>query len=161
MGIFSRWFRGSKDSGPFPTRKLSFQYAPIPENGVRFSEQFRAAVQSNEKVNLDFSVESLKFVDDFLQKFKDEGLAVNDFAETIFICGCYVGEVMVHNTPALWISPEKASLPEGITTMPLIIQLPKGIVTDPIAKAFKRFYNGEVDSILYYYEFFTSEFITP
>jgi hypothetical protein len=157
MGIFNKLFGGKKtNTGPMPTRKMNFQFSLIPENGPNFSEQFRSAVKSNEDLNLDFSVESLKFVDSFLQRFKDEGLSVDDFAETIFVAGCYVGQVMVHNNAGVWIKEEDANLPDGVTMMPLVIRLSNNTITDPIAKSFKRFYNGEVDSIPYYYTVFTS-----
>ena len=160
MGIFDKLFGSKKkddDIGPMPTRKLNFQFLPTPDNGLNFAEQFRSAVKSNENINLDFSIETLKFVDEFLQRFRDEGLTVNDFAETIFVAGCYVGQVMATNNGGVWIRQEDAKLPDGVTMMPLVIKLPNGIITDPIAKAFKRFYNGEVDSITYYYQVFTTK----
>ena len=64
---------------------------------------------------------------------------------------------MVENNNGVWIRQEEANLPEGMKMMPLVIKLPNGTITDPIAKAFKRFYNGETDSIPYYYHVFTSE----
>ena len=159
MGIFDKLFRRKKreDIGPMPTRKLNFQFLPTAENGLNFAMQFRDAVKSNENIDLDFSIETLKFVDNFLQRFRDEGLTVNDFSETIFVSGCYVGQVMVENNNGVWIRQEDANLPEGIKMMPLVIKLPNGIITDPIAKAYKRFYNGETDSIPFYYHVFTSE----
>ena len=41
--------------------------------------------------------------------------------------------------------------------MPIVVKLPNGNVVDPIAKAFKRFYYGEPDSIMYFYQVFTNE----
>lgn len=159
MGIFDKLFGGKKgkDTGCMPTRRLTFAFPPIPENGIRFAEQFREAVKENLNEDLDFSVETLKFADDFLQRFKDDGLSVNDFAETIFVVGCYVGQVMVHNNGGVWIRQEDANLAKGVSMMPIIIQLPNGVITDPIGKAFKRFHNGEVDNLPYYHKVFTSE----
>jgi hypothetical protein len=145
------------DSGPMPTRKLNFQFAPIPENGEKFSNKFREAVKDNEKTELDYSVDNVKFVDNFLQKFRNEGLTVNDFAETIFVAGSYVGQIMVEQNGGLWIKREDANLPEGVSMMPIIIRLPNGTVTDPIGKAFKRFYNGDVDSLAHFYQVFTAD----
>jgi hypothetical protein len=158
MGIFDKLFGGIKkdDTGPMPTRTLNFQFALSPDNGLNFAEQFRSTVKANENIDLDFSVETLKFTDNFLQRFRDEGLSVNDFAETIFVAGCYVGQVMVHNGGE-WIKQEDAGLPNGVTMMPIVIKLPNGTITNPIAKSFKRFYNGNVDNIPYYFHVFTSD----
>lgn len=159
MGLFKKLFGGNNksDTGPMPSRNMSFQFAPTPENGLNFAEQFRDAVKANENIDLDFSVETLKFTDEFLQRFRDEGLSVNDFAETIFVAGCYVGQIMVNHSGGEWIKQEDANLPDGVTMMPIVIKLPNGTITDPIAKSFKRFYNGDIDNIPYYYHVFTSE----
>lgn len=159
MGLFDKLFGGKKkdESGPMPTRNLNFQFTPTPDNGLNFAELFRGAVKANENIDLDFTVETLKFTDSFLQRFRDEGLTVNDFAETIFVAGCYVGQVMVQNNGGEWIKQEDANLPSGVTMMPIVIKLPNGTITDPIAKSFKRFYNGEAESIPYYYHVFTSD----
>jgi hypothetical protein len=159
MGIFDKLFGGKKkdDTGLMPTRGLNLQYTPTPDNGLNFAKQFQDAVKANEGIDLDFSVETLVFTDKFLQSFREKALLVNDFAETIFVVGCYVGQVMVHNKGGKWIKEEDANLPKGVTMMPIVIQLPNGTITDPIAKSFKRFYNGEIDNISYYYQVFTTD----
>ena len=126
-----------------------------PENGEKFAEQFVDVVRRNEKINLDYSVDTLDFVDKFLQRFSDEGLAVNDFAETIFVAGAYVGQVMIKNRNGVWIKGDELNLPEGISMMPIVVKLSGRTVADPIAKAFKRFYFGESDDIKYFYKIFT------
>lgn len=161
MSFFKNLFGGKNkkpdnDSGPMPTRPLNMQYSPLPENGYNFAQQYVDAVKTNENKTLDYSVESLQFVDQFLQRFSDEGLTVNDFAETIFVAGAYVGEVMVRNNNGRWIKQEDANLPAGITMMPIVVQLPNGAISDPIAKAFKRFHYGAGDEIRYFYQVSTT-----
>lgn len=160
MGIFKKLFSKSDkktrpDNGPNPSRELNLQFEPIPENGGRFAQQFVNAVKTNERIDLDYSVSTLGFVDMFLQRFSDEGLTVDDFAETIFVVGAYVGEVMVRNNGGVWIRQEDANLPKGVSMTPLVVKLANGNITDPISKAFKRFHNGEIDSIRYFYQVFT------
>ncbi|HYV93881.1 MAG TPA: hypothetical protein VE978_19040 [Chitinophagales bacterium] len=155
MGFFGKIFGGEKDNGPTPTRALNLQFSVTPENGERFAMLFQEAVQKNDNTELNYSVDTLDFVDNFLQRFKDEGLTVNDFAETIFVAGCYVGQVMINNNNGQWIQQEDAGLPTGITMMPLVVKLGEGRVADPITKAFKRFHNGEIDSVRYFYHVFT------
>ena len=61
------------------------------------------------------------------------------------------------NNKGIWIRQEDANLPKGVTMMPIIVKLSNGNITDPIAKAFKRFHNGNIDSIKYFYEVFTQD----
>jgi hypothetical protein len=161
MSLFKKLFGKVKtpnpDTGPMPTRRLNLMFAPTPDNGIKFARQFAEAVKSNEGKELDFSIETIDFVDEFLKRFRNEGLSVNDFAETIFVAGAYVGQVMVNNNNGAWIKQEDANLPAGVTMMPIVVKLPNGNTTDPIAKAFKRFYNGDIDSIKYFYRVFTEQ----
>lgn len=143
------------DNGPMPTRGLNLSFTPTPDNGEKFAQQFADAVKRNENVDLDYSVDTLEFVDQFLQRFSDEGLSVNDFAETIFVAGSYVGQVIIRNHNGIWIRQEEANLPEGASMMPIVVKLPNGNITDPIAKAFKRFHYGDTDNIKYFYQVFT------
>jgi hypothetical protein len=162
MSFFKKFF-GRQDSnpkpdgGPMPTRALNLPFAPTPENGVTLAQQFADAVRMNENIELDYSVGTLKFVDEFLQRFRNEGLTVNDFAETIFVAGSYVGQVMISNNNGGWIKQESTDLPDGVTMMPIVVKLPNGTIADPIAKAYKRFHNGAIDSIEYFYEVFTKD----
>jgi hypothetical protein len=163
MRIIKNIFKGDQsktqnnDSGPMPTRSMKFKYSLIPENGEKFADQYKNAVKENDNLELDYSVGSLQFVDSFLQRFREEGMTVNDFAETIFVAGCYTGQVMIRNNHGQWIKAEDISLPNGVRMMPIVIKFPNGKICDPIAKAFKRFYNGEADSLQYFFHVFTSD----
>ena len=140
-----------------PTRGLRLQFTPTPENGQNFARQFVDAVKNNENRELDYSVDSLEFVDQFLQKFSDEGLTVNDFAETIFVAGCYVGQVMIMHNNGTWIGQEEVKLPDGVSMMPIVVKLSNGNIADPVAKAFKRFHNGQIENVPYFYHVFTAD----
>ncbi len=82
---------------------------------------------------------------------------MNDFAETIFVAGCYVGQVMIKNNDGIWISQDEVKLPDGISMMPIVVKLPNGNIADPIAKAFKRFHYGGTDNLRYFYQVFTTD----
>lgn len=162
MSFFKKLFGGqdkkpNPDNGPMPTRGLNLQFTPTPNNGQNFAEQFVSAVKSNDKIELDYSVDTLNFVDKFLQRFSDEGLTVNDFAETIFVAGSYVGQVMINNDNGVWISQEEVKLPDGVSMMPIVVKLPNGNIADPIAKAFKRFHYGDTENVEYFYQVFTAD----
>ena len=160
MGFFKSLFgSGGKkfnpDEGAMPSRQLNLPYAASASNGHLFAQKFVDAVKKNDGIELDYSVNSITFVDKFLQKFSDEGLSVNDFAETIFVAGSYVGQVMIANNNGQWIEQDKANLPNGISMMPIVVQLQNGTIADPIAKAFKRFHLGASDDLSYFYHVFT------
>lgn len=162
MSFFRKLFGSKKEppgdsGGPMPSRSLKLPFAPVPENGASLANVFAQAVLRIDQAELDYSVASLEFVDQFLERFRREGLSVNDCAETIFVAGCYVGQVMVNQCNGNWVRQEEAGLPEGVTMMPSVVKLPGGTIADPIAKAFKRFYYGESDSIFYFYQVFTNE----
>jgi hypothetical protein len=130
-------------NGPIPTRELNLPFPPHPDNADKLAQLFVGAVKKNESIELDYSVDTIDFVDDFLQRFSDEGLTVDDFAETIFVAGSYVGQVMVKTNNGVWIRQEEADLPNGIDMMPIVVKLPNGNIYDPIAKTFKRFHYGD------------------
>jgi hypothetical protein len=97
------------------------------------------------------------FIEYFFHNMRKEGVKVNDLAETIFVAGCYVGEVMIRNAGGQWTNlAEVTGLPENMIMMPIVVTLDNGYRANPIAKAFKLFYNGETDSIVYFYTVFTS-----
>ena len=162
MNFFRKLFGAKEknptpDSGPMPTRGVNLQFPPTPDNGHKLAQQFVDAVRNNENIKLDYAVSTLDFVDQFLQRFSDEGLTVSDFAETIFVAGAYVGEVMVKNNNGIWIKQEEVNLPVGVSMMPIVVKLPNGKIADPIAKAFKRFHYGDSDNVKYFHQVFTSD----
>jgi hypothetical protein len=63
---------------------------------------------------------------------------------------------MIRNNSGLWINQEDAGLPDGVSMTPIVVKLSNGSICDPITKAFKRFHNGDVDSVNYFYQIFTS-----
>lgn len=161
MSFFKKLFGGqvkkpNPDNGPMPTRGLNLQFKPTPDNGLRFAQQFADAVKNNDNIVLDYSVEILNYIDKFLQRFRDEGLTVNDFAETIFVAGSYVGQVMINNNNGIWIGQEEVNLPDRVNMMPIVVKLQNGNIADPIAKAFKRFHYGDIENINYFYQVFTA-----
>lgn len=102
MSFFKKLFGGKEKNdqpseGAMPSRKLNLQFTVTPDNAEKLARQFVEAVKKNDGIELNYSVDTLDFVDNFLQRFSDEGLTVNDFAETIFVAGCYVGQVLVIN----------------------------------------------------------------
>ncbi|MFS4481467.1 hypothetical protein ACKGJY_00490 [Hyunsoonleella sp. 2307UL5-6] len=140
----------------FPNRDLKLHCKPIAENGRFLALEFVKLIKNAEGIDLNFKIESLKFVDEFLERYSGKE-DVNNFAEIIFTAGCYCGQVMVENANGIWTNVSEKDMPVKYKMMPLVIKLPNGIICDPIRKAFKRFANGQFDSISYFYKVFTHQ----
>lgn len=79
-------------------------------------------------------------------------------AETIFVFGCYVGEVLVRNAGYEWVDtpPEVARYTFPVT----IYRASTAGHANPIGKAFKRVDNGGTDSVAYFYSVFAADIET-
>lgn len=158
MGIFKKLFAAKKkDSGPIPTRDLMLQFSIKAENGGAFANQFKDMIKKKQSIDLEYTIDSLTFVDNFLQKFKDDGTTVDEFAEVIFVAGCYVGQTIIMNCESEWVDRDEANLPENIGMSSMLVRAPNGAICDPVGKTFKRFYYGESESVVYLYHVFAAE----
>jgi len=101
---------------------------------------------------LDFSVESLRWVDATLFGFHEDGVKASDVAETLFRFGAYVGEVFIKNNPgAEWVNAPETGPFAG--AWPLVSLGPDELV-NPIGKAFKRVEIGVGEGLMYFYDVF-------
>jgi hypothetical protein len=113
-----------------------------------------ATVAKIDNKSLDFSVESLIWIDTALGGFHEEGVQTTDLAETLFGFGAYIGEVFIKNNPgAEWVDPPATGPFAG--AWPLISMGPDQLV-NPIGKAFKRVEFGLGEDIPYFYDVFTN-----
>lgn len=111
---------------------------------------------------LDYSVQSLVLVDNFLDQFRYQIDALDDasFAQTVLRCGAYAGEVIRRNstrTTYHWIDQEGAAMidrefaswePE-ISLMAVLWDGGTSLVF-PVAKVCKRIANSPEDSIHFF-----------
>jgi hypothetical protein len=88
------------------------------------------------KTELDFSPESLKNVDAILLKLRRRKDAPPP--KMIDGLGCYAGEVLVRHTDGHWI--------DGGDGRPMV-KVPDFGTANPIGKCWKRFRNGDSDSV--------------
>jgi hypothetical protein len=133
--------------------QLRLKYIPEPANAARFAADVAATAASVDGVDLDYTPESLSIVDDLIERFRGEGLSSTAIAETLFGCGCYVGEVLAPNAGGRWRDATEQEV--SIFSFPMVVELPGQRVCNPIGKAFKRMENGPVDSLRYFYSVFT------
>ena len=64
--------------------RLRLRYAPEPVNAGSFAADIVASAAEVSGVELDFTPDSLRHVDRILQGFRDDGIAGDQVAETLF-----------------------------------------------------------------------------
>ena len=130
---------------------LRFDQAPVPENAAKLAEQIVEPTKRVDGAALDYSENSLRDVDRIICGFHNERTPAEQVAHTVFLFGCYVGEVMVREIPGRWAMPADAGVPKQMLEhFPfMIVQTRSGFVLNPIAKAFKLLENGMEDSIYF------------
>lgn len=136
---------------------LHLHYTPTPENAPRFAEEAVEAVKKLQNVDLDYTPSSLHHIDEVLDIFNLGELSSIEMADTLFIFGCYVGEVFVRNAGARWRVTDETIM-KDLEDLPLVLELSDGHnINNPIGKVFKRCDNGMVDNLPYFYTVFTDQ----
>lgn len=152
MGFWDKLFGMGKKVDPIPRRPLRLQLTPVPQHMPALASQFVDVVRNNDRFHLDYSPATVEFVDRFLQRFSDAGISNNDFAETIFVAGAYLGQIMVLHRQAQWISTRQMEPDMRQKLMPVVLQLPNGSITDPITQVFRRYSMGKKESLQEYFQ---------
>ena len=122
--------------------KISLKYPATAENA---REHARLAVQvarQDFETVLDFSPESLETVDALIESLREEGLTGEDAAETLFVFGCYLGEVIGRALGGTWLPTPRSALAK-ISPWPMVVVLPGGSAWDTIGKVFRRLELGD------------------
>ncbi len=118
-------------------RVLNLKYAPTPENAPHFAADIVRVSQEVMGVALDGTPAGLSDVDSILGRLADDGETFRSLAETVFGFGCYIGEVMIRASGAVWATAGEA--PPGLTAFPLALLLPREAgFADPLGVAVRR-----------------------
>ena len=132
---------------------LRLKYKPTPKNAPKFADDIVEAAVEISGVDLDYSVASLRDVDDIIEGFRQDGCSLKEIAETLFGFGCYVGEVFVERSGGRWRHADDTPMADMAGYF-LVIELGEDDYCNPIGKVFKRFENGEEDNLPYFYKVF-------
>jgi hypothetical protein len=122
--------------------KLELRYPATPGNALDHAQLAVEVAWEEFEVVLDYSPSSLESLDSQIESFREEGLTGEEAAETLFVFGCYLGEVMVRSLGGRWIPTAHSPL-AGISPWPMVVLLPGGSAWDPIGKAYKRLELGD------------------
>jgi hypothetical protein len=133
--------------------ELNLKYSPTPEHAAALADLVVPVARDVSKATLDYSPASLKEVDRIIENFRRDGVRFKQVAETLFSFGCYVGEVLVRHAGGSWRVGSETPLAK-FAGGPLVIQTGPEDFCNPIGKVFKRFENGEEDSLEYFYTVF-------
>jgi hypothetical protein len=134
---------------------LVLKYPAEPAYAHRHADLVVEASALITGATLDYSPGSLAAVDEILEGFRSDGLAVDQMAETLFTFGCYVGEVLVLNARGTWRASAKTPM-ASFTGSPMVVQLGPEEYANPIDKVFESFEDGPGDSLANFYQVVTS-----
>src|SRR6516225_5997167 len=85
-------------------RSLNLKREVTPENAPAFAQDVVASAARITGDELDYSVASLEAVDRIIERIRAKGGTIDNYAETMFCFGCYVGEVFVRHAGGRWIA---------------------------------------------------------
>lgn len=141
-------------SGPaWAGRPLRLPAPPTPEHAAELAQRAADAALNVSGVELDYTPDSLSLVDGILEGFREPGS--DAVAETIFVFGCYIGEVLVRNAGYEWVdTPTEIARNLGPLT---VCRTSTATHANPIGKAFKRVNNGDIDDVPYFYRLFAAD----
>jgi hypothetical protein len=129
--------------------KLRLRYPATPDNAPDHAQLAVRAAWEEFETRLDYLPGSLESVDAQIESLREEGLTSEDAAETLFVLGCYLGEVMARALGGRWIATARSPLAE-VSPWPMVVQL-AGSTWDPIGKTYKRFELGDSEYLPAYF----------
>ena len=87
---------------------------------------------------------SLEALDQQIDTLREQGIDGEEAAETLFVFGCYLGEVLVRRLGGAWVPTARSAL-RGVSPWPMVVALPDGSSWDAIGKAYKRLELGDAE----------------
>jgi len=131
--------------------KIRLQYPASPENAADHARIAVTLAREQYDALLDFSPGSLEMVDGWIDSLREEGIDAEGAAETLFVLGCYLGEVMVRSLRGAWVATARSPL-RGVSPWPMVVSLPDGSAWDAIGKAYKRLELGDSEYLPAFFE---------
>jgi hypothetical protein len=122
--------------------KLRLQYPAMPVNASDHAKLALKVAREHYDTDLDYSPESLEWLDSEVDSLREDGLDAEEAAEALFVFGCYLGEVMVRNLGGSWASTPRSPL-KDVSPWPMVVTLPDGSAWDTIGKVYKRLELGD------------------
>jgi hypothetical protein len=134
--------------------QLQLPYEPTAENAPRFAADI-AAQAGGQGVHLDFSADSVAYIDSLIESLRATKVQLEQVAEVLFSLGCFVGEAIVRATGGHWRASSGTSL-AATAPFPLVVLLPDGRLCDAAAQPFSTFALGDAASLGAFYAAWTT-----
>jgi hypothetical protein len=131
--------------------KIRLRYPASPENARHHAELAVALAREQFDASLDYSPRSLEAADSQIDALREEGLDAEEAAETLFVFGCYLGEVLVRHLGGAWVATPRSAL-RGVSPWPMVVVLPDDSAWDVIGKAYKRLELGDSEFLLGFFD---------
>jgi hypothetical protein len=155
LSRIKKFLRGNTEPTP-PVEEaitLRLPLEPTPDNAPRLAQKIVETVSKLDGITLDYSVESLEALDSRVLAFREQGATSTEMPETLFMLGCYFGEVLNRHLGGKWFSPNQHAAGFAV----LAIELEFGLHANPIGKVFKLLENGPEDSTAWLYKVLEDE----
>ena len=132
---------------------LHLQLPPTPEYAPQLAELAVNAARTYSQIELDYTPASLASVDQIIEGFRKDGVSAEQMMETLFAFGCYVGEVLIREYDARWRLTSETRM-KDVSGFPLVVEFGTENFCNPLGRVYKRMANGDVDSLVGFYESF-------
>src|SRR4051794_30491316 len=106
------------------------------EKAHHFGEKAVDLADEHAGLRLDFSIESLRDVDELLTMWHDQGNTCDSMSTTVCLFGCYLGEVIIRNLGGSW-SESTAKDYEQVAAFPVVVEVPGVGRISPLDKVCK------------------------
>lgn len=124
--------------------KLELRYPATPQNAAEHAALAVELARKEFDTDLDYSPGSLSRVDEEVESLREDGFSGEDVAETLFVLGCYLGEVLVRHLGGRWVATPTSPLAK-VSPWPMVVVLPGGSTWDTIGKVFLRLELGDTE----------------
>jgi hypothetical protein len=131
--------------------KIRLRYPASPDNAADHARIAVELAREQYDAELDFSPASLEMVDAWIDSMREEGIDGEGAAETLFVLGCYLGEVMARGLGGGWVATGRSVL-RGVSPWPMVVALRDGSAWDAIGKAYKRLELGDSEYLPAFFE---------
>lgn len=122
--------------------RIRLRYPASPENARDHAQIAVRLAREDWETRLDYTRRSLEALDAQIDSLREEGMDGEEAAETLFVYGCYLGEVLVRKLGGAWLPTVRSAL-RGVSPWPMVVVLPDGSTWDAIGKAYKRLELGD------------------
>ena len=131
--------------------RIKLRYPASPENARDHAQIAVKLAREEYDADFDFSPVSLELVDSQIESLREDGIDGEGASETLFVLGCYLGEVMVRHLGGVWVPTARSPL-RGVSPWPMVVALPDRSAWDAIGKAYKRLELGDSEYLPAFFE---------